>query len=295
MSCAMAGCGDSSASPASTSAAGTNTATTAAATTAAATTAAAKTDKDVEKELEKAANELEKQDAAQTTTAAAPTITYEPTDEIKNADFTSGLIQIGNEVFQTGGYYTVNQFLEKYGEKYDTSAIKPDSYLKKNQSQSYQIISKEDPKLKFSVICKNDLDKTADKAKLGDCPVVNFSVTERNTCWFPTGICADGSNSTIENTPAFLEGKGYKKVTQNDKDNKYYNNYGMFWEHSTSSLDECVVRDRGAEKNLYGYYPIYELQFIYNLKENKVSLVKNEIMWEHYFQSGDLEKFTKIN
>lgn len=45
--------------------------------------------------------------------------TYEMTDEIKNAAFDSGLVQINNDVFQQGGYITVADFVEKYKDKYD--------------------------------------------------------------------------------------------------------------------------------------------------------------------------------
>ena len=40
------------------------------------------------------------------------------TNEIKNADFESGLVQIYNDVFQQGGYITVADFIEKYGSSY---------------------------------------------------------------------------------------------------------------------------------------------------------------------------------
>lgn len=41
------------------------------------------------------------------------------TDEIKSADFDSGLIQIDNEVFQQGGYITVAELVEKCKDNYD--------------------------------------------------------------------------------------------------------------------------------------------------------------------------------
>ncbi len=46
-------------------------------------------------------------------------ITYAPTDEIKNADFNSGLVQMNNEVFRQGGYITVEELVEKYKDAYD--------------------------------------------------------------------------------------------------------------------------------------------------------------------------------
>lgn len=46
-------------------------------------------------------------------------MTFTATDEIKNAAFDSGLIQINNEVFQQGGYITVAELVEKYKDTYD--------------------------------------------------------------------------------------------------------------------------------------------------------------------------------
>lgn len=44
------------------------------------------------------------------------TVEYTPTDEIKNAQLSSGLIQIGNDVFRNGGYYTVGQLMKSLKE-----------------------------------------------------------------------------------------------------------------------------------------------------------------------------------
>lgn len=51
--------------------------------------------------------------------ADAEPITFEPSEEILNADFDSGKIQIGDDVFQTGGYFTLDEFIKKYGDKYE--------------------------------------------------------------------------------------------------------------------------------------------------------------------------------
>lgn len=50
--------------------------------------------------------------------ADAEPITFEPSEEILNADFNSGKIQIGDDIFRNGGYMTVGDFVEKYGDKY---------------------------------------------------------------------------------------------------------------------------------------------------------------------------------
>lgn len=52
-------------------------------------------------------------------------ITYAPTNEIKNADFGSGLIQMNNEVFRQGGYITVAELAEKCKDTYDIRYFAP--------------------------------------------------------------------------------------------------------------------------------------------------------------------------
>ena len=46
-------------------------------------------------------------------------VEYVPTDEIRNASLSSGLIQIGNDVFRNGGYYTVGQLMKEMEGKYE--------------------------------------------------------------------------------------------------------------------------------------------------------------------------------
>lgn len=43
---------------------------------------------------------------------------FEPSSEIIQADFSSLLIQLNNDVFQQGGYMTVAELVEQYGDKY---------------------------------------------------------------------------------------------------------------------------------------------------------------------------------
>ena len=58
------------------------------------------------------------------------TVEYTPTDEIKNAQLSSGLIQIGNDVFRNGGYYTVGQLMKELEGKYELKGgIDPEGVL----------------------------------------------------------------------------------------------------------------------------------------------------------------------
>ncbi|MCR5122457.1 MAG: hypothetical protein K6B74_08560, partial [Ruminococcus sp.] len=85
-------------------------------------------EKEVEKKAEKLDNmteedlekDLEGVDGGEETTSSAEKKEgYEPCQEILDADFTSGLIQIGNDVFKCGGYLTVSDLVEQYGDRYD--------------------------------------------------------------------------------------------------------------------------------------------------------------------------------
>lgn len=59
-------------------------------------------------------------EAATTTAAPEPEeIVYEPTQEILDADFSSLKVQINNDVFQQGGYMTVAELAEQYGDRYE--------------------------------------------------------------------------------------------------------------------------------------------------------------------------------
>ncbi len=51
-------------------------------------------------------------------------VKFAATDEIKNAALNSGLVQYNNDIFQSGGYMTVADFVEKYKDSYDISYSK---------------------------------------------------------------------------------------------------------------------------------------------------------------------------
>lgn len=75
-------------------------------------------DEELESAILDKADELDSEDDEETNNTAND-VKYEPTDEIMNAGFSSGLIQINNEVFQQGGYITVEELYEQYSDKYD--------------------------------------------------------------------------------------------------------------------------------------------------------------------------------
>lgn len=54
-----------------------------------------------------------------TTESTPEEVKFAMTDEIKNASLSSGLVQYNNDIFQSGGYMTVADFVEKYKDSYD--------------------------------------------------------------------------------------------------------------------------------------------------------------------------------
>lgn len=74
-------------------------------------------EKDVENALDSlAAEEDESSDETSAEPQAMPT---EPSSEITSAAMSSGLVQIGNDIFQLGGKITVAELYEQYSDKYD--------------------------------------------------------------------------------------------------------------------------------------------------------------------------------
>ena len=52
-----------------------------------------------------------------------PAFSFTAKDEIKNADITSGYVQIFNDIFRNGGYITVADFSSQYGDSWDCSNL----------------------------------------------------------------------------------------------------------------------------------------------------------------------------
>lgn len=234
-----------------------------------------KLDNMTEEDFEKAAESIDAADSANAgaetaTEETIPEIVYEPSDEILNADFSSGLVQIGNDIFRNGGYYTVDQFVAEYGDRYDMSELNPDSLTNARTSKGVTIVSLADPSLKINVYYDNS-NVEGDKVRLGDAAVIiirsDFGV---DNCWYPKGVRVNGDDYDYSNIPSFIESNGYKKVTQSEVGNEYYMNYKMYWEEDSSSeFGNFKFRERGTEINLFGHYPVYNYCFTYRMDDTK--------------------------
>lgn len=163
-------------------------------------------------------------------------VEFEPTDEIINADLRSGKIQILDDVFQTGGYITIDEFIQQYGEKYDFTTnlgeLKVDEFAEVGNyvgatldrstsgNKVYRIegVRKditfifEDEKYakKSDVSGGSDVGialyyvlPTEQHTRLGDCIVYDITSVGRAQCWYPGGyefeVNGQFSDFTYEN------------------------------------------------------------------------------------------------
>ncbi len=144
-------------------------------------------------------------------------IEFEASQEILDAKLSSGKIQILDDVFQQGGYFTIDEFIAQYGDKYDCSEIAVDEFAKakgslgvvseSNVNEPYISINRKDIYLLNGAYYRKDENVNYDKiddvgiklyyvfpaeehTRLGDCIVYQLSYIDpeqRKTTWFPNG------------------------------------------------------------------------------------------------------------
>lgn len=227
----------------------------------------------------------EQEEAELNNNSDAQEIVYEVRDEIKNADFSSGLVQIGNDIFRNGGYITVDQFLQEYGEKYNVTeytagndtTIDPDGYMRNNMNKHFHSTSKEDPDLSFFIDCDpNNVDTDEEKVRIGDCAIVSFSNASSNKCWYPHGICGNAKGFTVPDIPDYLTELGYKEVKAEESSTftgVFYDVIGMM---DTANIN---IREKGTDVNLFGETPIYCYHFLYMLNQSTPTSFKVDSLW----------------
>jgi len=248
-----------------------------------------------EKDIEKAAEEIENgniniDDIDTNSDSVEPEtevqITYEPTEEILNADFSSGLVQIGNDIFRNGGYLTVNQFIEEYSDRYDLSEINPNGLIDSKKTDTFKIYSLLDPSLKASVTYMGAVvpdDSDNDVTKIGDAYVLQTDLisADCDNCWYPTGVRCNAEGYNYDNVNDLWESTNLPQISIDDFDFKY-----DYW------IDHDEMVKRGDEVNLLGFYPLYIHKFFIREETGEAYSFKvTPACWGRY-SWGDLEKFT---
>ncbi|SEK72780.1 hypothetical protein [Ruminococcus albus] len=232
-----------------------------------------KLEKDTAEELEK-----EKQEAAESAAAAAESeaepvveeIKYEATEEIKNASFRSGYIQIGDTVFRNGGYITVADFVEKYGDKYDMSEIHLDEYLTPEEQKNSFVPSLTDTRITLEVSYGKVHAEENERVQIKDAIVSSVSIKDdaEGLCYYPTGVYAmdyDTAKSCIIDMGL----EEIKEVGFTVLDNDAY----------IEQTDNFYTDIDGDEENLYGIIPKYFYIFQFDTSTLKGTKIYIDKLW----------------
>ncbi len=238
-----------------------------------------------EKELDEAldkleqetAEELEKEKQAAESAAAeseaepvVEEIKYEATEEIKNASFRSGYIQIGDTVFRNGGYITVADFVEKYGDKYDMSEIHLDEYLTPEEQKNSFVPSLTDTRITLEVSYGKVHAEENERVQIKDAIVSSVSIKDdaEGLCYYPTGVYAmdyDTAKSCIID----MRLKEIKEVGFTVLDNDAY----------IEQTDNFYTDIDGDEENLYGIIPKYFYIFQFDTSTLKGTKIYIDKLW----------------
>lgn len=219
------------------------------------------------------------------------------TDEIKNAAFNSGLVQINNDIFQQGGYITVADFVEKYKDRYDVvyqNANLPYEEAGEYLLQSYDYVGDwkyhllltpkagvGDSSKRITVQIENR--KTSggeDKIPLAEGVVTKFILEESNDAsnpyWLPQGF----SNSKYKGLETANEGHkkdSFIKMLEDNgftlfEGNQYWTNEDLnnrYWKDTAGNIMFRVT----GEVNSFGKKPVYEYRAGINADTDKLSYV----------------------
>lgn len=191
---------------------------------------------------------------------------YFASEEIKNAQLGANLLQIGDDLFQEGGYITYKEFVEQYGDKYDCSALSLDGFMTKGAEFFH--FKKIDSEIELSVLLVNpgSKDTQTGAADLIVGFVSPHSKYAKNNTWMPTGI-------PIEKDGIAELAMTHDDIVQLIKDTGAFTECSWMYSH----LDAGVIEDKGSEikinfpmqeKNLLGYYPVIGYVFSINSSQN---------------------------
>ena len=232
-------------------------------------------DDELENAIEEGVGKLESM--GETTTTAAQTEeapkeeSYEPLQEIIDADLSSGLVQIGDDIFKNGGYMTVNEFIAQYGDKYDMSEIKPDGYMEATQFfMEGATVSKKDSGIKIYV---SYINKTTDMIKIGDAIVADVSASlsddfSLSNTWYPGGI--NSKEFSYDELVKIMVADGFNEPSFDSKDG-----IGSSWlKDSKLGFYSVEMQTEINEINLLEKNPIINYYGSFDMENGKVTLFR---------------------
>lgn len=159
---------------------------------------------------------------------------YTPSDEIKNASISSGLIQVGNIVMKQGGYTTVADFITTYGENLDTSFYEKkvndyNTWWERDSDEKFSHVLNlpiKDTDITLAVSYVSPKTITPDKKTIWDSVIVDVSASSdsgKDCKWYPGGITSK-EFASLDEAKAWFSGNGFTENT----DYVYERNTYMF-------------------------------------------------------------------
>lgn len=159
---------------------------------------------------------------------------YTPSDEIKNASISSGLIQVGNIVMKQGGYTTVGEFITTYGENLDTSFYEKkvndyNTWWERDSDEKFSHVLNlpiKDTDITLAVSYVSPKTITPDKKTIWDSVIVDVSASSdssKDCKWYPGGITSK-EFASLDEAKAWFSGNGFTENT----DYVYERNTYMF-------------------------------------------------------------------
>jgi hypothetical protein len=253
----------------------------------------------------------EKDTRSEESTTAAESIAkeYAPTEEIKNAKLSSGLIQIGDYVFKNGGYYTVGQFVEEYGDKFEHigGKLDLDGALVGDEEEFAVFKPKEVPLsgnlplYAISIIYSNLKAEEGHETPLKDAIIYEIGAEmvdydEFDSIWQPGGIKAFPNTIEQSEIVSCFEGSGLKKSDSKKLFSEFHGKkeYDVYTLNDSYQFKEdgaasCYVR--GDEKNLYGVYPIFYYRFAYMEGSTTAKSFQHDRDFAEYTDTDDWKKY----
>lgn len=201
-----------------------------------------------EESVEDSQKESQKESQEEEQVAGEDTVNeyFTPSEEIKNASFSSGKIQIGNIVMKQGGYITVGEFITAYGENLDTSFYEKsvndyNTWWERNADEDFNHVLQlpiKDTDITIQAAFVDPSSITPDKTTIWDSVIVDFSAYSESgePCkWYPGGKSAK-EFKTLDEAKAWFTENG---LTENT-DYVYEKNTFLFLDpkNPTESLNQ---------------------------------------------------------
>ena len=206
-------------------------------------------------------------------------------DEIKNASLSDGLVQIGDDVFQNGGYMTFGEFAAKYstenGGDWDVPGLMELLKTELNYELSEEDLSHfpynwkvydEENHIKMNLYCTEPV---AGTGTVSDLVIVMFEYDvnsynpETQDKYVKSEVLrVAGQTKNVESgddVTAFYAEQGLKEAEAEYDDNFFYDNFlceenaGKYAKHIfEGNQDETIFGVvKGSKPNLYGYEPVF--------------------------------------